>query len=106
MNRPAQKIRYGRNCPICGKAVELRLIAYGVPFRCQSCKAMLDISSLYTWLTHALASTLGFIVLWWLFHFGFWFAAVGALVLNLPLKAFIRAMTRPLVPLEPSDQVG
>jgi endogenous inhibitor of DNA gyrase (YacG/DUF329 family) len=106
MPQPEHKVRYGRNCPICGKPVELRLITYGVPFRCQNCNAMLDISSFYAWLTHALASTLGLIVLWKVFHLEFWFAAIGALVLNLPLKAWLRAITKPIVPLEPSDVVG
>jgi endogenous inhibitor of DNA gyrase (YacG/DUF329 family) len=106
MNQSVEQVRFGRKCPICLKPVELRLITYGAPFRCQNCNAMLDISSFYAWLTHALSTTLAFIVLWKAFHFDFWFAAFGSLILNFPLKAFIRSVTKPVVPLEPSDVVG
>jgi hypothetical protein len=67
---------------------------------------MLDISSFYAWLTHAFATTLAFVVLWKAIHFDFWFAAVGSLLLNLPLKGLVRSITKPIVPLEPSDVVG
>lgn len=67
---------------------------------------MLDISSFYAWLTHASASTLALIVLWKAIQFEFWIAVIGALVLNVPLKGFIRRITKPIVPLEPSDVVG
>jgi len=67
MRQSEHNVRYGRNCPICGKPVELRLITYGAPFRCQDCDAMLDISSFYAWLTHALATTVAFVVLWKVF---------------------------------------
>ena|SRR5271154_503280 len=106
MHLSEHEVRYGRNCPICGKPVELRLITYGAPFRCQNCGATLDISSFYAWLTHALSTTVAFVVLWKAFHFEFWFAAVGSLLLNFPLKAFVRSVTKKVVPLEPSDVVG
>jgi endogenous inhibitor of DNA gyrase (YacG/DUF329 family) len=67
MRQSEHNVRYGRNCPICGKPVELRLITCGAPFRCQDCDAMLDISSFYAWLTHALATTVAFVVLWKVF---------------------------------------
>jgi endogenous inhibitor of DNA gyrase (YacG/DUF329 family) len=106
VNQSEQKIRYGRNCPICGKPVELKLITYDTPFRCQNCGAMLDISSFYAWLTHALSTTLAFVVLWKVIHFDFWFAALGSLILNFPLKALIRGLTKQVIPLEPSDVVS
>jgi hypothetical protein len=106
MNEPDRKVRYGRKCPICRKPVELRLITYGTPFRCQNCDAMLDISSFYARLTHSLSVTLAFIVLWKAIHFDFWFAAFGSLVLNVPLRAYFRSVTKPVVPLEPSDVVS
>jgi endogenous inhibitor of DNA gyrase (YacG/DUF329 family) len=106
MDEPEHIVRYGRSCPICGKPVELRLITYGAPFHCQNCHAMLDISSFYAWLTHALSTTVAFIILWKALHFDFWFAAFGSLLLNFPLKGFIRSVTKSVVPLEPSDVVG
>jgi endogenous inhibitor of DNA gyrase (YacG/DUF329 family) len=101
-----QRVRYGRNCPICGKPVELKLITYGAPFRCQSCDAMLDIYSFYAWLTHALAATLPFMVLRKLIHLDFWSAAFGALILSLPPEGLLSSIAKPIVPLEPSDAVG
>ncbi|MFY9805515.1 MAG: hypothetical protein WA211_13800 [Candidatus Acidiferrales bacterium] len=106
MHRTEQAVRHGRNCPICAKPVELKLITYNAPFRCQSCGAMLDISSFYAWLTHALSTTLAFLLLWQVVHFDFWFAAIGSLILNFPLKALIRPLTKPIIPLEPSDVVA
>ena len=106
MHSPKREVRYGRSCPICGKPVDLELITYVAPFKCQCCHAMLDIPSFYAWLTHALATTLGFLVLWKVLHLDFWFAAVGGLVLNLPLKALLRSLMKPFVPLEPSDVVS
>jgi hypothetical protein len=67
---------------------------------------MLDVPSFYSWLTHALSTMLIFLVLWKAFHLDFWFAAVGALVLNLPVKELVRAITKSIVPLEPSDVVS
>ncbi len=106
MKHVKQEVRYGRGCPICGKPVELRLINYAAPFRCQNCDAMLDIASFYTWLTHALSTTVALVVLWKVFHWGFWFAAVGAVVLSVPMDGLIRGMTKSVVPLEPSDVVS
>jgi hypothetical protein len=106
MNQSGQKVRYGRNCPICCEPVELRLITYGTPFRCQNCDAMLDISSFYAWLTHALSTALAFVILWKAFHIDFWFAAFGSLLFSFPLRAFVRSVTKPAIPLEPSDVVG
>src|SRR5271166_2230550 len=103
MKEPEQTIRYGRCCPICGKPVELRLITYDAPFRCPNCEAMLDISSFYVWLSHALASTLALVFLWKAVHFNFWSAAVGTLILILPLRPLLRSLTKPIIPLEPSD---
>ena len=105
MKRLEQKVRYGRDCPICNKPVELSLITYDAPFECPHSGAMLDISSFYAWLTHAFSSTLLFIVLWKVVHLDFWFAAVGMLVLLLPLRVLVRSITRRIVPLEPSDIV-
>ena len=106
MNRSVEQVRYGRKCPICGKPVELTLITYGTPFRCQNCDAMLDISSFYERLSHIFSVTLAFIVLWKVIHFDFWFAVFGSLVVSIPLRAYVRAITKPLIPLEPSDEVG
>jgi hypothetical protein len=106
MNGFVEQIRYGRTCPICSKPVELRLITYGTPFRCQNCGAMLDISSFYERLSQILSVTVAFLVLWKVIHFDFWFAAFGSLVVSIPLRAYVRAITKPLVPLEPSDVVG
>lgn len=106
MRESGQGVRYGRNCPICGKPVELRLITYDAPFRCQSCNAMLDISSFYALLTHSLSAPLAFIFLWKVIHLEFWFAAFGGLLLILPLRSSVRSITKPMVPLEPSDVVS
>ena len=86
--------------------MELRRITYDMPFRCQSCDAMLDISSFYAWLSHALASTLALIFLWKAMHLDFWVAAVGTILLILPLRALLRSLTKPVIPLEPSDVVS
>jgi hypothetical protein len=90
---------------MCNKPVELSLINYGAPFQCQNCHAMLDISSLYEWLTHVFSGTVAFIVLWKVLHLRFWFAVVGAIVLLAPLRRMVRSITTPIVPLEPSNIV-
>jgi hypothetical protein len=103
--RTAGQTRYGRKCPICNKPVELQLINYSTPFRCQNCDAMLCISSFYAWLTHGSSITLTALILWRLLHMEFLLAAIGGLILGIPLRGAVRFLIKPFVPLEASDVV-
>jgi hypothetical protein len=105
-HRPRGQGPYGQNCPICSKPVELGLISYSKPFRCQSCDAMLCISSPYARLIHGVSITLVTMVLWRFFHLGFWLAVIGGLIFGLLVSAAARSFLKAIVPLKASDVVG